>query len=312
MKHLIKTTLLLLVLLLPTLTHAHDFEVDGIYYNINGTNATVTFRGTYFYQYSNEYSGSVTIPATVTYGGTTYSVTTIGDNAFYTCTSLTTINIPNSVTTIGDGAFSGCSGLTSISVANNNPKYDSRNNCNAIIETATNTLIVGCKNTIIPNSVTSIGDNAFYTCTSLTTINIPNSVTSIGDWAFCRCTNLTTIDIPNSVTYIGLEAFLSCESLTTINIPNSVTSINAGAFRNCSSLSDIYCYATTPPECIDYVDFYTTFNKYYSVTLHVPAASLAAYLTAHEWSKFEKIVGDAVAPTGITISRDSIEIQSGE
>ena len=233
MKHLIKTTLLLLVLLLPTLTHAHDFEVDGIYYNINGTNATVTFRGTYFYQYSNEYSGSVTIPATVTYGGTTYSVTTIGDNAF-------------------------------------------------------------------------------YTCTSLTTINIPNSVTSIGDWAFCRCTNLTTIDIPNSVTYIGLEAFLSCESLTTINIPNSVTSINAGAFRNCSSLSDIYCYATTPPECIDYVDFYTTFNKYYSVTLHVPAASLAAYLTAHEWSKFEKIVGDAVAPTGITISRDSVEIQSGE
>ena len=114
MKHLIKATLLLLLLvllvalLLPILTHAHDFEIDGIYYKINGTTASVTFKGKYYNSYSNEYSGSVTIPATVTHNGTTYSVTSIGYAAFAGCSSLTNINIPNSVTSIGSYAFSDC------------------------------------------------------------------------------------------------------------------------------------------------------------------------------------------------------------
>ena len=116
---------------------------------------------------------SVTIPS---------SVTAIGYCAFSGCTGLTSIEIPNSVTSIKDRAFSGCSSLTSIVVSIDNSIYDSRNDCNAIINSNTNELIVGCNNTIIPNSVTSIGDYAFYRCSGLKTISIPNSVTSIGEY----------------------------------------------------------------------------------------------------------------------------------
>ena len=135
------------------------------------------------------------------------SVTSIGEDAFSGCTGLTSIEIPNSVTSIGERAFSDCRGLTSIVVENGNSVYDSRNNCNAIIETATNTLIAGCQNTTIPNSVTSIGDWAFSSCSGLTSITIPNSVTSIGYAAFDGCRSLTSVTIPNSVTSIGKYAF---------------------------------------------------------------------------------------------------------
>ena len=114
------------------------------------------------------------------------SVESIGTAAFYGCSSLKNILIPNSVESIGTAAFGGC-GLTSIVVATNNPVYDSREDCNAIVETATNTLIAGCKETFIPNSVTSIGDYAFYYCSGLNSIEIPNSVTSIGDYVFHNC-----------------------------------------------------------------------------------------------------------------------------
>jgi hypothetical protein len=155
---------------------------------------------------------SITIPNSVTsIGGFAFegcsgltsitipnSVTSIGDYAFYVCSGLTSITIPNSVTSIGSYAFSDCSGLTSITVEKGNTKYDSRDNCNAIIETNTNKLIAGCKNTIIPNSVMSIGESAFYGCSGLTSITIPNSVTSIGNWAFSYCSGLTSITFNGS------------------------------------------------------------------------------------------------------------------
>ena len=309
MKHLIKLAFLLLALLLPATATAHDFEVDGIYYNIlNDNEVEVTYKGTSYNSYSNEYSGSVAIPPSVTYNGKTYSITTIGgaafDNcsgltsvtipnsvtsvgssafygcsgltsvdipnsvntigsfsfyncsgltnidipnsvttigvsAFSGCSSLTSIEIPNTVTTIGIGAFSGCSGLTSINVAGENTVYDSRNSCNAIIETTINKLITGCKNTIIPNSVTSIGGAAFDNCSGLTSVTIPNSVTSIGDHAFYGCSSLTSIEIPNTVTTIGVYAFYGCSSLTSIEIPNTVTTIGIGAFYGCSGLTNV-------------------------------------------------------------------------
>ena len=117
--------------------------------------------------------------------------------------------------------------------------YDSREDCNAIIETKTNTLIAGCMNSVIPNSVTSIGSDAFFGCEGLTSIEIPNSVTNIGLEAFSDCTGLTSIEIPNSVTNIGDAAFSGCTGLTSIEIPNSVTDIGDEAFADCTGLTSI-------------------------------------------------------------------------
>ena len=192
------------------------------------------------------------------------SVTSIGTDAFAHCYNLSSVTIPSSVTSIGDMVFMCCYGLTSIIVQKDNPKYDSRNDCNAIIETNSNTLIAGCKNTVIPNSVTNISGYAFYGCSSLTSITIPGSVTSVGDNAFFSCAKLTNIIvekgnkkydsrnncnaiietnsntlivgckntvIPNSVTSIGKNAFNGSD-ISSINIPNSVTSIASSAFSN--------------------------------------------------------------------------------
>jgi len=134
------------------------------------------------------------------------SVTSIGDNAFYECTSLASLSIPSSVTSIGNFAFYGCSSLTSIA---------------------------------IPSSVTSIGDFAFYECTSLASLSIPSSVTSIGDCAFWGCCALASLAIPSSVTSFGEEAFMDCVSLTTLAIPSSVTSIGGWAFYGCSALASL-------------------------------------------------------------------------
>ena len=182
------------------------------------------------------------------------SVTSIGEGAFVLCTALTSVVIPNGVKEIGYYAFSGCTGLTYIKVSDENPLYDSRNNCNAIIETESNTLISGCKNTIIPNSVTNIGDGVFSYCTGLTSVKIPNSVTSIGVYAFAGCSGLTSIEIPNSVISIGNYAFSSCTGLPSITIPNSVTNIGDGVFSYCSGLISVVIPNSVT--CIGYSTFY--------------------------------------------------------
>ena len=202
---------------------------------------------------------SVTIPN---------SVTSISSSAFSGCSALTDVTLNSNaivsntntsssslssifgsqvskytigegVTSIGDYAFRDCRGLTDIRVADGNTTYDSRDNCNAIVETSTNTLIVGCKNTTIPSSVTSIGSSAFRDCSGLTSVTIPNSVTTIGSYAFAYCSGLTSVTIPNSVTSIGNKAFASCSKLTSINIPSSVTTIGSSVFSGCSGLTSI-------------------------------------------------------------------------
>ena len=165
------------------------------------------------------------------------SVKSIGDRAFADCESLESIEIPASVTSIGKEVLAYCNALESISVATDNPTYHSEGNC--IIETESHTLIQGCKKSVIPDDVASIGETAFYYCASLTSIEIPASVTTISSWAFGYCTNLTSIKIPASVTSIGEEAFAYCESLTSITIPGSVTDIDSWAFGYCTGLTSI-------------------------------------------------------------------------
>jgi hypothetical protein len=226
------------------------------------------------------------------------SVTTIDEGAFFFCTGLTSISISNSVTAIGYRAFTGCSGLTSIHVESGNIVYDSRENCNAIIETADNNIILGCQNTIIPNSVTSIGEEAFWACTNLTSISIPNSVTNIGNGAFNQCINLTSICILNGVTSIGKGVFVDCSKLATVIIPSTITTIGEYAFIR-SGLTDLYCYAEKLPEIGNDI-FQDTYRK---TTLHVPANSVDAYSNAEQWKEFPHIVALAESdptPTGIT------------
>ena len=216
------------------------------------------------------------------------SVTSIGSWAFYGCSSLTSLTIPSSVTSIGSWAFRDCSGLTSLVVDKNNSTYDSRNNCNAIIETSTNNLIFGCKNTTIPNSVTSIGDQAFYGCSELTSVTIPNSVTFIGNFAFSGCSGLTSVTIPNSVTTIGSYAFHGCSGLTSVTIPNSVTFIGKYAFQSCSGLTKMVSLAVEPPTCGEGV--FEEVDKT-ACQLLVPEESVDRYKIANQWEEFMYILG---------------------
>ena len=258
---------IMLCVALPTL--AHDFEVGGIYYNyIDQTAKTVavTYRGSDYYDYSNEYSGSVTIPSSVTYSGTTYSVTSIGSGAFSNCDGLTSITIPNSVTSIGSGAFSSCSGLTEVNISDlsawckidfsddiANPLYYAEkfklNGAEIKVLVIPNDVTEiknyafsdcdGLTSVTIGNSVTSIGNCAFYNCYGLTSVTIGNSVTSIGDGAFYNCYGLTSVTIGNSVTSIGSYAFSYCDGLTSVTIPNSVTTIGSYAFSPCYGLTSV-------------------------------------------------------------------------
>ena len=235
--------LLIALLCSATIAFAYEAEIDGIYYDFdyNNKTATVTYDGDYDDDNGVGYTQSeIIIPEKVTYNGVKYTVTSIEWCAFYGCSSLTSITIPNSVTSIGSFAFSGCLSLTSIDVETNNQNYASIDG--VLYNKEITTLIcypAGKTSITIPNSLTSIGDGAFYYCSSLTSIIIPNSVTSIGHSAFSNCSSLTSITIPDSVTSIGGYAFYECSSLTSITIPNSVTSIGEFAFKGCSSLTSV-------------------------------------------------------------------------
>ena len=266
----------------------------------------VTRIGDYAFQFC-ESLASITLPE---------SLLSIGNGSLSHCSSLTSITIPKGMTSIGDGAFDWSESLANIFVDANNANYDSRNGCNAIIETASNKLIAGCKNTVIPTDVTIIQSKAFLGCTNLASITIPESVADIGYYAFQYCESLTNITLPNSmpcigwgllshcasltditipenVTEIQCYAFDNCSSLTSIVIPDGVTSIGNQAFYDCSNLTSVTMKASTP--CAFYTNTYTAvgdgvYNIFPSSNegfkIYVPYGSGETYKSAEGWSNY--------------------------
>ena len=210
-------------------------------------------------------------------------IETIGNNAFAHCMKLESLYIPSSLSSIGQFAFANCRGIKSITVSENNSVFDSHNNCNAIIKTSSKELVLGCKNTIIPRDVRSIGNNAFYDCYYLTKIVIPDYVYSIGADAFSGCHNLKTINIPDNLSYIGNYAFYCCSSLTSITLPPNV-SLGKYAFRD-TGLTKVFVGATQP-KSLDGEEF----NKTSQMTLYVPAGSKSKYESASYWGNFKEII----------------------
>lgn len=203
------------------------------------------------------------------------SVTIIKRSAFANCKILTSVSIPRSVTTIDSRAFWNCDVLGAMSVDTGNVVYDSRDDCNAIIETSTNTLVCGCKNTIIPNSVTSIGISAFEDCINLTSVTIPSSVTSIGDVAFWGCTGLTTLSIPSSVTSIGISAF-----------------------NGCSNLRTLFSYNPNPPTLGRWC-----FNLCPIWEINIPCGSMVSY--SSRWSTYSYYLQETIQPFDMTLLSDN-------
>ncbi|MBQ9752686.1 MAG: leucine-rich repeat domain-containing protein [Paludibacteraceae bacterium] len=247
--------------------YVNDFHINGFAYKVLPSNTLFPYGSAALIEIA-DCNKDVVIPEFVSYGNTEYRIITfgIGSVVFTNDASsvVESITIPKTTNIINKNVLAGCPNLKTVVVDSENPYYDSRENCNAIITTSQNpyftpnTLIAGCKTTIIPNSVAEIGDNAFYNCESLDIITIPNSVTKIGN-----------------------SAFNACSSLSSIILSENLTAIGDWAFDDCNNLKEVICYALQPPTISQY-----TFSGI-SPTIYVPVESIERYRAATGWKEFE-------------------------
>ena len=273
-----KLTVLLIAVFCGASATAHDFSAKykgkKIYYNITSSvkplTVEVTFKGEDSGHY---YSGNVSIPRKVKYGGKRYSVTAIGEESFLFCSELTSVIIPKSVTAIGKDAFWGCYNLTSINIPSSVVS----------IEDGVLTDCNGLTSITIPNSITSIG-RAFENCIGLTSVTIPNSVTSIKGFSFWGCYRLESISISNSITSIEAGLFRDCRKLASIDIPNSIVSIGDWAFGNCTGLQEITVNWEAPLSVSKSMFFEVDTQN---IRLIIPNGTYELYSNAEVWKDFK-------------------------
>ena len=243
------------------------------------------------------------------------SVISIGGFAFARCSSLTSLHIPQSVLSIFNNTFRDCSSLSEIVVDDGNTVYDSRNGCNALIETSTNTLFIGCSNTTIPNSITSISGYAFSNCIGLRSIIIPNSVSTIDVLAFSDCINLQSVIIGDGLNEIPEACFDGCENLETVQFGSRVSLISWSAFRDCTKLSTIISEASNPPTLLGLDYSYNPFNGVNKETtiVYVPDGCVSAYQQADGWKDFLYIMGneDVTIDGGVEVCLDGGVLHCG-
>ncbi len=333
LKLLVNRCLLTCVAALATVAaSAYDFEEGGIYYNISST-TDKTVSVTYLNKENTNgwdeyntadgaYTGDISVPEQITYNGTTYNVTTIGDHAFENCTGLQSIELPEGITELGIYAFWSAKSLESISLPKSILKLGNYvfGRCESLTEitlpdgipTIPDHAFRGSsalKSLKIPDSVTSIGFQAFYGCTNLKSIEmpqglsvienmaftycsalesiyIPEGVSSIDFSTFMMCTSLTEIHIPNNVKQIGNQAFYGCSSLAHVEIGTGIKSIDRCAFQDCRNLKSFTVLAVEPPTATE-----NTFDTqhYSTVGLTVPYESIEDYRTAPVWENFFKM-----------------------